>query len=233
MISDLKTDSARWEHDVSRRTEQGYSRGNYKNPGLSPSQSPNNVPGNYVQSSIHDGRQQAGPSQGYNSGPPPQSHYGSVPSNQGYSMPPYQQQNLGYAQNTGAYPPQSQSPYNPPNQSQPPSAPDMHPSYTHHGGPGYPQYAEGRPRFTGQGDEFDEYREVSSGVPYATTAGMPYPSTTAPDHYREVASGIPYATTAGMPYPTTTAPDMRMEGYQPDPYQVGSQRPRDSGRRGR
>lgn len=224
MITDLKADSARWEQDVSRRAEQGYSRGSY-NPGLSVSQSPNNVPGNYVSSSIHDGRQQVGPSPVYTNPPPqqyepvysqpPQQQYGSVPSNQGYPMPQYQQ-NPNYGQNASPYP-QAQSPYNSSNQNQPPiTSAEMHSSYTHHGGPGYPPYSEGRPRFTGQGDEYEhEY--------------------TAP-----VTAGMPYTTSAGMPYPTTTAPDMRMgvdPRYTSDVYQEPTRaqppREREVHRRGR
>jgi hypothetical protein len=222
MITDLKADSARWEQDVSRRAEQGYSRGSY-NPGLSTSQSPNNVPGSYVSSTIHDGRQQFGPSPVYSSNPPPTTYepvysqpppgqYGSVPANQGYTMPPYPQ-NPNYGQNQSPFP-QAQSPYGSSNQNQPPiTSPDAHPSYTHHGGTGYPSYSEGRPRFTGQGDEYEhEYTPVTTGMPYTTTAGMPYAATTAPD----------------MRIPV----DAR---YPPDVYQdqARSQQPRDTHRRGR
>lgn len=217
MIADLKTDSARWEQDVSRRAEQGINRGSYNNPGLSPSQSPNNHSGTYIQSGIRDGHQQTGPPV-YSAPPqyepvysqPPQHapQYGSVQSNQGYMQ---YQHSPAYGHNTY---PQSQSPYNP-NQSQPPiSSSDMHPSsYIHQGGPGYPPYTEGRPRYTGPGEEYEQ-------------------------EYIPVTSGMSYPTTAGMAYPPTTVPDMRMGDvrYPPDSYQeqVRAQpRERDSHRRQR
>ncbi|KAK2756568.1 hypothetical protein FQN54_005461 [Arachnomyces sp. PD_36] len=219
MITDLKADSARWEQDVSRRTQQGYARGSY-NPGLSASQSPNNVSGTYSSSTIHDnGRQDVGASPVYTSAPPPQpreaysqppQQHGSVAGNPGY--PAGYQQNPNYGQNTSPYPQQTQSPYGPSSQNQPPiPTPDTQYGYTHHPGSGYPSYPEGRPRYAPRGDEYEQHE------------------------YTPVTSGMPYTTSAGMSYPTTTAP-MSMDidpRYQQDVYQDRGGQPRDPHRRGR
>lgn len=182
MIADLKADSARWEQDVAHRANQGYPRGSYIHD-YSMSHAPNMASANYATSSIHEGRQQQGPS--------PQMAYSAAPS-QTYGDPYVQS---GYPQtqsppypNPSSYPTNhspfgaSQNPYPPPQipfsaPSQPPvSGGDMHGSYTYTTAPN-PYGYEGRsgaPRYPGPGYDADsDYSPVTSGIAY--------PATTAPD----------------------------------------------------
>ncbi|EAU33111.1 hypothetical protein ATEG_06567 [Aspergillus terreus NIH2624] len=181
MIADLKADSARWEQDVLHRANQGYPRGSYIHD-YSMSHAPNRPPASYASSSIHEGRQQGGPS------PPP---VYSAPPSQTYGVDPYAQS--GYSQTQSPpYPNPSSYPPNPSNHSpfagqnpypaaqvpytgasQPPVTADMHPTYTYASTPGYGY--EGRsnaPRYAGYDPESD-YSPVTSGIAY--------PPTTAPD----------------------------------------------------
>ncbi|CRG87701.1 hypothetical protein PISL3812_04721 [Talaromyces islandicus] len=166
MIADLKADSARWEQEVARRADMGYSRASY------------------ASSSIHETRQQQGgpspaafnpPPNQYNIDPYPQQpqyggHHSQPPH---YGTPAYtSSQSPGFAQNAYASPPQ-QNPY--PGQNPPPiSAPESHTAYTYTGQPVYPY--EGRnaaPRYPGPGYENEsDYPNVTSsmGYPPATTA---------------------------------------------------------------
>ncbi|KAF3407030.1 hypothetical protein DPV78_001578 [Talaromyces pinophilus] len=169
MIADLKADSARWEQEVERRANMGYSRGSYVSP-------------------THELRSQGGPSPpSYAAAPAPyvdpyaqQSQYGA-PQGQPYAgTPSYStSQSPGYNQNPYASPPQ-QNPYSGPGQGQPPiSAPDVHqPSYTYSSNPSY-GYERGNaaPRYPGAGyDNEPEYSPVTSGIGY--------PAATAPSDAR-------------------------------------------------
>ncbi|PKX97163.1 putative transcription factor RfeG [Aspergillus novofumigatus IBT 16806] len=166
MIADLKADSARWEADVMRRADQGYPRGSYIHD-YNVRQAPNVVPAPYASSSIHEVRQQGGPS------PPPT--YSQPPSQPypPYTAPSsYPSSHSPFAAGQNPYPPQV--PYSAP--GQPAVSADMHPSYTYTSNTGYP-YENGRsnaPRYTGPGYETEsDYSPV--------TSGMTYPATTAPD----------------------------------------------------
>ncbi|KAL1982200.1 hypothetical protein VTN96DRAFT_1626 [Rasamsonia emersonii] len=169
MIADLKADSARWEAEVARRQEMGYS----------------GARANYASSSIHEIRQQGGPSPPtYNAAPAQyMDPYGQPPygatQNPPYPPPSFPSSQPSYGTGQNPYPPPPpQNPYSGP--SQPPvSAPDVHPSsYTYTSstvGYGY----EGRnnaPRYPGPGYENDsEYSPVTSSMAYpaATTAPDP------------------------------------------------------------
>ncbi|KKA18677.1 Transcription factor RfeG [Rasamsonia emersonii CBS 393.64] len=186
MIADLKADSARWEAEVARRQEMGYSgaRGTYDQDARR-SRSPNTPPANYASSSIHEIRQQGGPSPPtYNAAPAQyMDPYGQPPygatQNPPYPPPSFPSSQPSYGTGQNPYPPPPpQNPYSGP--SQPPvSAPDVHPSsYTYTSstvGYGY----EGRnnaPRYPGPGYENDsEYSPVTSSMAYpaATTAPDP------------------------------------------------------------
>lgn len=186
MIADLKADSARWEQEVERRANMGYSRGTYVQD-VRRSRSPNELSGSYV-SPTHELRSQGGPSPpSYAAAPAPyvdpyasQSQYGA-PQGQPYAATPSYStsQSPGYNQNPYASPPQ-QNPYSGPGQGQPPiSAPDVHqPSYTYSSNPSY-GYERGNaaPRYPGAGyDNEPEYSPV--------TSGMGYPAATAPSDAR-------------------------------------------------
>lgn len=182
MIADLKADSARWEQEVARRADMGYSRGTYVQD-IRRSRSPNTPPASYASSSIHEMRQQGGPAQAPPAFNPPPNQYNVDPYQQ---QPPYgghppqhygqtpaytSSQSPGFPQNAYASPPQ-QNPY--PGQNPPPiSAAESHPAYTYTGQPVYPY--EGRnaaPRYPGYENEPD-YPNVSSsmgGYPPASTA---------------------------------------------------------------
>ncbi|GIK00215.1 hypothetical protein Aspvir_004235 [Aspergillus viridinutans] len=180
MIADLKADSARWEADVMRRADQGYPRGSYIHD-YNVRAAPNVVPAPYASSSIHEVRQQAGPS------PPPtysqqpsqpyvdpytQAPYGATQSPSYTAPSSYPSTHSPFAVGQNPYPPQV--PYSAP--GQPAVSADMHPSYTYTSNTGYP-YENGRsnaPRYTGPGYETEsDYSPV--------TSGMTYPATTAPD----------------------------------------------------
>jgi hypothetical protein len=185
MIADLKADSARWEQEVERRANMGYSRGTYVKEARRP-RSPNELSGSYVSPS-HELRSQAGPSPpSYAAAPAAyadpyaqQSQYGAPPG-QSYPTPAYNtSQSPGYNQNPYASPP-PQIPYSGPGQSQPAiSTPEVHqPSYTYSGNPNY-GYERGSaaPRYAGAGYDNDpEYSPV--------TSGMGYPAATAPAEAR-------------------------------------------------
>ncbi|KAL2220124.1 putative transcription factor RfeG [Thermoascus aurantiacus ATCC 26904] len=176
MIADLKADSARWEADLARRANQGYSRDSYVQD-----LNPNPPPVTYASSAIHDVRQPPGPSPPTYPAAPARPYldpygqpvpYGAPPNP--YPAPSYPSTGPPYGSAPNAYPP-PQNPYTGP--SQPPvSAPDMHPTYTYTSNAGY-GYDNGRnnaPRYPGPGYENDpEYPPVTSGIAY--------PPTTAPD----------------------------------------------------
>ncbi|EAW12728.1 putative transcription factor RfeG [Aspergillus clavatus NRRL 1] len=180
MIADLKADSARWEADVMRRADQGYPRGSY-NHDYSVSQAPNMIPAQYAASSIHEVRQQTGPSPPPTySQPPPQPYvdpYAQAPyattQSPPYTAPSsYPSSHSPFATGQAPYP--AQVPYSAP--GQPAVSAEMHPSYTYTSNTGY-AYENGRnnaPRYTGPGYEAEsDYSPV--------TSGMTYPATTAPD----------------------------------------------------
>ncbi|KAK9551669.1 hypothetical protein V6Z77_007796 [Aspergillus fumigatus] len=159
MIADLKADSARWEADVMRRADQGYPRAPY------------------AASSIHEVRQQGGPSPPQPPSQPyvdpyTQAPYGATQSPPYTAPSSYPSSHSPFAAGQNPYPPQV--PYSAP--GQPPVSADMHPSYTYTSNTGYP-YENGRsnaPRYTGPGYETEsDYSPV--------TSGMTYPATTAPD----------------------------------------------------
>lgn len=203
MIADLKSDSARWEQEVERRANMGYSRGTYVQD-VRRSRSPNELSGSYV-SPAHELRSQSGPSPPTFSVAPTQyidpyaqqqqqqPQFGA-PQGQ-YTAPSYStSQSPGYGQNPYATPPQ-QNTYSGPSQGQPPiSAPDVHqPSYTYSSNP--PGYGyEGRnaaPRYPGAGyDNEPDYSPV--------TSGMGYPAATAPADAR---IGMDPRYTPEAPYP--------------------------------
>ncbi|KAF9891189.1 hypothetical protein FE257_004753 [Aspergillus nanangensis] len=184
MIADLKADSARWEADVVRRADQGYPRGSYTHD-YSMSHAPNMASATYASSSIHEGRQQQGPSPppAYSAAPPTQSFvdpYGQPSYQQQTQSPPYPATS-SYPSNHSPFG-QSQNPYNPqmPSYSapnQPPVTSDVHQSYTYTTAAAYP-FENGRnnaPRYPGPGyDTESDYSPV--------TTGMAYPATTAQDH---------------------------------------------------
>ncbi|QKX63477.1 uncharacterized protein TRUGW13939_10647 [Talaromyces rugulosus] len=186
MITDLKADSARWEQEVARRADMGYSRASY------------------ASSSIHEMRQQqqgggggGGPSPAtFNPPPnqymdpyPQQPQYGGGHQPPHYGTPAYtSSQSPGFPQNAYASPPQ-QGPYS--GQNPPPiSAPDSHPAYTYTGQPNYP--FEGRnaaPRYPGPGYENEsDYPNVTSGMgypPVTTASGAPMETRYTPEAYPE------------------------------------------------
>ncbi|KAB8233128.1 hypothetical protein BDV23DRAFT_101088 [Aspergillus alliaceus] len=180
MIADLKADSARWEADVLRRADQGYPRGSYIQDYSVSQPPPNMVPATYASSSIHEGRQQQGPSPPPTySAPPPQPYVDP------YTQPPYGQTQSPQYPVSSSYPanhspfgsgqtyPPPQVPYSAP--SQPPVSADMHQTYTYTTTAGY-GYENGRnnPRYPGPGYETEsDYSPVTSGIAY--------PATTAPD----------------------------------------------------
>ncbi|EAL91700.1 hypothetical protein V6Z96_000604 [Aspergillus fumigatus] len=176
MIADLKADSARWEADVMRRADQGYPRGSYIHD-YNVRQAPNVVPAPYAASSIHEVRQQGGPSPPQPPSQPyvdpyTQAPYGATQSPPYTAPSSYPSSHSPFAAGQNPYPPQV--PYSAP--GQPPVSADMHPSYTYTSNTGYP-YENGRsnaPRYTGPGYETEsDYSPV--------TSGMTYPATTAPD----------------------------------------------------
>ncbi|KAL4896050.1 hypothetical protein BDV59DRAFT_126878 [Aspergillus ambiguus] len=168
MIADLKADSARWEQDVLHRANQGYPRASY------------------ASSSIHEGRQQGGPSPPQIYSAPPSQTYGIDP----YAQPYPQTQSPPYPNPSSSYPPPNpsnhspfagQNPYPASQQipytttSQPPVSADMHPTYTYTSAAGAYGY-DGRntaPRYAGGYEHDPDYAPV--------TTGMAYPSTTAPE----------------------------------------------------
>ena len=210
MIADLKADSARWETDAVRRTDQGYPRGNYFHNDYhmpdyhKPSQGPNvhstNLSSSYAQSApIHEPRQSQSavpsppptysappPSQpSYMDSYPPQPPYGTSQS-PSYSSPPFSTPSSYSVPHSHSPFQASQSPYTP--QQTPPFTASAQPAVTadmHH----------------------PSYKYTSSGYGYEggwNNAPRTYPGTgydAEPDYS---------PATTGTGYPTTTASDHRM-----------------------
>ncbi|KAN0071607.1 hypothetical protein V8E54_010203 [Elaphomyces granulatus] len=189
MITDLKSDSARWEADVARRADSGYPRGTADVQGSNVARSPNAPLVTYASSNIHEMRQQGGPS------PPPPYNAGTGNYMDAFAPPaPFvTQAPPGYPQTTYSAPQGQYAPPNPyvapPNPYTGPAVPsvttgsDMHGyTYANTNAPGYP-YDNGRgtaPRYSGQVPGYDdsEYSpNTSASVPYTATTT----TTTAPD----------------------------------------------------
>lgn len=180
MITDLKNDSTRWEAEVTRRAVSGYPRGTYVQ-GLNTSRGPNAPIASYATSSIHEMRQQGGPSPTpySSSAPPPYSDYGTpvfeTPTTGYNTTPTYTTTHpQPYGPGPGAYvaPP---STFTTTSIVQPPvTAGEMHYTYTTTGS--NPQYnfdtGRSHPRYPGPPyDELDP----------PTTGPMGYPTTTSSD----------------------------------------------------
>ncbi|RAL12703.1 putative transcription factor RfeG [Aspergillus homomorphus CBS 101889] len=202
MIADLKADSARWEADVSRRMDQGNPRGSYIHD-YSYSQAPNISPVTYPATTIHEGRQQGGPS-------PPPAYTAPPPAPQQfvdpYVQPPYAATQSPPYPTPSSYPANhspfgtGQAPYPPPQipysaPTQPAVSDAMHPSYTYGTGYGYENGRNNAPRYPGPAtyEAEQDYPPVTSGIAYPpTTAADPRigmdprytPESTYPDRNR-------------------------------------------------
>jgi hypothetical protein len=184
MITDLKTDSTRWETEATRRELQGFPRGRYVQE-LNILPNSNIVLASYDSSAIHESRQLSGPtSHPVYSGPPQQqqqqlqqqqqygdtysaaSAYSAVPTTAGY---PGQYQTSYAPTGQGPAYTSSQAPgYPAATTSEPPAASYMY------AGANYPPYNDGRadPRYR---PTYDTETDYSAGSAYPPTSAAPDP----------------------------------------------------------